>query len=194
MEPVVEHKIEINGGKAQVKWEGKKLKAISIEFTTSLEVDPLMTQFDLRPLFANYFMGLTLIHKDSVQALSNMKTGIQSLQLERLPREIQALVGTSFDGDIKRKAVEFRKFKNQMGRAAKKQVLSTLEHTKAPISGKIAQVLKKSGDCACGDFNVLVKKKDGSHWWRCPRCRKEKRARQKDIVDGTVFMMIEENK
>jgi len=183
------HTIKIKGGRAKVTWKDKKLKALSVEFDQEVEIDPLLRSLDLRPMFMEYFKGLNLVHVKTEEFLKSADA-IKDMTLDQVPKEIRPLIAQG-TGPIK-DVDKFTSFKKEMSRNAKDQILAIKEKTKQ--TGKQMQLKKvrRKGDCECNALCYLLKKEDGTHWWKCEECGKEVRAKKEDITNRVVIFMMEE--
>lgn len=184
------HTVAIDGGKAKVTWQARKLKSITVEFDEPVKVDPMMRVFDLRSGFAKYLQGLDLVHEKTEEFLKSADT-IKDMNISQVPKEIRHIFvqkpGPMSDEDTE----IFRKFKKNMAVQFKDQILAIKEKT--IVSGeklRIKKIVRKS-ECECETLCYILKKKDGTHWWKCEECGKEVRAKKTDITESTVVFMLE---
>ncbi len=184
------HVVAIEGGKAKITWEDKKLKSVMIDFDEALEVDPMCKVFDLRPELSRYLQGLNVMHEKTAEFLKAAGT-IQDMTLDQVPKEVRHMLAMG-PGPVSDKE-GFEKYKQNMAAQAKNQILEIKEKTK--VHGerlRIKKVLRKSG-CKCEDaLCYILKKGDGTHWWRCKECGEEVRAKRADVTERQVIFMMEE--
>jgi len=183
------HIVKIEDGKAQITWKDKKLKGISVEFDEPMEIDPMLRPLDLRPIFMEYFKGLNLVHEKTDEFLKSADA-IKNMTLDQVPKEIRSIMaqGPGRIQDIE----NFNAFRKKMVHDAKDQILAIKQKTKVP--GKQVQLKKilRKCDCVCNALCYLLKKEDGTHWWKCDECGKEVRAKKEDITNRVVIFMMEE--
>jgi len=186
---MLKHAIEIEGGKAIITWRDRKVKAFTVEFKEPVEVDPLAKMFDLRPEFSRYLQGLNLVHEKTAEFLDSADM-IKNMSIEQVPKEIGRLFAQG-PGETQDK-IGFDKFKREMSKKARKQIIETKENTE--IHGKRYKtkgMLRKS-PCDCNAMCYIHKKKDGTYWWKCKECGEEVRAKRTDVTERQVIFMVDE--
>ena len=185
------HTVKIEGGTANIAWENKKLKTISIKFDKPVDIDPLLRPLDLRSAFMKYFQDLNLVHQKTEEFLKSTDA-IRDMTLDQVPKELHSIIaqGPGRIEDVDR----FNKLKKEMIHNAKDQILAIKEKTKLPGKQVHLKKIRRRSDCECEALCYLLKKEDGTHWWKCDECGKEVRAKKEDITSRVVIFMLEEKK